>query len=181
MNITNTKSSYGIITILLHWIMAIIIIGLFALGKYMHGLDYYDKWYHAAPWWHKSIGISIFFLLIIRLVWRLGNVLPEPLRTYKNWEIKMAKAVHILFYVFLVIICISGYFISTAKGVSIEVFGWFHIPAVMSYGKIQADIGGEIHEIAAHLLALFFVLHVLAAFKHHFIDKDVTLLRMLKT
>ena len=180
VNISNTNITYGIVTILLHWIMAILIIGLFALGKYMVDLDYYDKWYYSAPWWHRSIGACVFALLFVRLVWKFCNVTPATLLTYKSWEVKVAKAVHVLFYILLLTLCISGYFISTAKGVGIEVFGWFDIPYAIKLSETQADIAGKIHEITTHVLAVLFILHVIAALKHHFINRDITLVRMLK-
>lgn len=177
--IRNTNTVYGIIAILLHWLMAILIIGLFSLGKYMVDLDYYDQWYHTAPWWHKSIGVCVFTLLLIRLAWKLSNTDPEPLQTYKAWEIKAAKTVHIFFYVLLLIICISGYFISTAKGIGIEAFGWFDIPSVISLSDTQADLAGKVHEIATNALVAMLVLHIIAALKHHYYNKDETLTRML--
>ncbi|MDM8567477.1 cytochrome b [Candidatus Halobeggiatoa sp. HSG11] len=180
MNIKNTQASYGIITILLHWVMAIIIIGLFFLGEYMVDLDYYDQWYHAAPWWHKSIGILVFALLLIRVGWKLSNPTLVPVANSQLWEVKIAKLVHIIFYILLFIICISGYFISTAKNVGIEIFGLFELPAVMELSENKADIVGEIHEISTHILVIVFLLHGIAALKHHFINKDNTLIRMLK-
>lgn len=180
MYIRNTKSNYGIVTIVLHWLMAILIVGLFVLGLYMVDLDYYSKWYVAAPWWHKSIGMAVLALLMVRLFWAMSNVRPAPLASYKSWEIISAKATHVLFYVLLFVICISGYFISTAKGAGIEVFSGFEVPAMISFSKYQSDISGEIHEVAAYVMAFLFVLHVCATFKHHFIDKDTTLVRILK-
>ena len=180
MNITNTKDSYGIVAILLHWIMAILIVGLFVLGVYMVDLDYYSKWYNAAPWWHKSVGMLVFFLLLVRIVWMFTNQRPSPLVSYQRWEILAAKVTHILFYVLLLLVSISGYFITTAKGASIDMFGWFDIPALMHLDKDLAEISGEIHEIAAYVMALLFLLHVCATVKHHFLDKDATLIRILK-
>ncbi len=180
MKITNSIKGYGIAAILLHWIMAVLIIGLFALGKYMVDLDYYDQWYHSAPWWHKSFGVTVFSLLIFRLIWKVLNETPEPLPTYKNWETKIAKLVHKLFYVLLFILCISGYFISTSKGAAIEVFGFIEIAYLVKYGKMQAEVAGKIHVISTYALFISFVLHVSAAIKHHLLNKDVTLIRMLK-
>jgi cytochrome b561 len=160
--------------------MAIIIIGLFVLGEYMVDLDYYDQWYQLAPWWHKSFGLSIFMLLVIRLVWKLTNITPESLASYKSWEIKSSKIVHTLFYVLLFITCISGYFISTAKGVSFDFFNMFKVPSIIILSETQAEQAGNIHEIATYGLLVLFILHFFAALKHHFINKDKTLIRMLK-
>lgn len=146
----------------------------------MIDLDYYDQWYHSAPWWHKSFGITVFALLILRLIWKRLNAAPESLSTYKNWEIKIAKLVHKFFYVLLFIICISGYFISTSKGATIDFFGLLDIPSLVKYGKIQADVAGKIHIISTQTLLVMFVLHIAAVIKHHLLDKDITLIRMLK-
>ena len=180
MQIKNTKDGYGFIAILLHWLMALLIIGLFALGVYMVELDYYDKWYNAAPWWHKAVGMLVFFLLLFRFVWVFINLHPLPLVTYKRWEIIAAKITHIGFYLLLLVVCISGYFITTAKGAVIDMFGLFNVPSMMKLDSGSAELIGEIHEIAAYVMAALFVLHVCATVKHHFIDKDVTLVRMLK-
>ncbi len=145
MYFRNTETRYGLVTILLHWTMAILITGLFVLGKSMVGLGYYDPWYHIAPWWHKSIGIYVFILLVIRLFLRFSNITPVPLQSNKPWEITIAKTVHFLIYILLFGICISGYFIATAKGVGIEVFGWFNTPAAINLSDTQADIAGKTH------------------------------------
>lgn len=180
MNITDSNKGYGVSSIVLHWIIAILVIGLFLLGEYMVDLDYYDQWYHSAPWWHKSIGMILFSLLSFRLCWKLINDHPEPLSSYKLWEITIAKITHLSIYILLLIICTSGYFIATAKGVGIEIFDWFNIPAIISLNVTLADILGFIHEWASLLLAILFILHLTAALKHHFIDKDVTLIRIIK-
>lgn len=180
MNITDTNKSYGISSILLHWAIAILVIGLFILGEYMVDLDYYDQWYHFTPGWHKSAGMIVFALLFVRLSWKLINDHPEPLASYKLWEITIAKITHLSIYILLLIICTSGYFIATAKGVGIEVFGWFEIPAIISLNITLTEILGSIHEWASQVLAILFLLHVTAALKHHFIDKDVTLMRIIK-
>jgi cytochrome b561 len=179
MDFKNNKDNYGIITILLHWLMALLIIALFALGLYMEDLDYYSKWYVAAPWWHKSVGLVVFGLLIFRVVLFFSHQHPAPLASYKTWEIKIAKLTHYSFYILLFVISISGYFIATAKGAGVEFFTFFEVPAISRFDKNLADIAGEIHEIAAYIMAFLFLLHVGATIKHHFLDKDTTLFRML--
>ncbi len=180
MQFKNTKVGYGIISISLHWVMAILIIGLFFLGQYMVELDYYDSLYQIAPWWHKSLGLSVFVLLIIRLFWRLKNDTPLSMVNNTAWTVKIAASVHVLFYVLIVIICFSGYFVSTAKGAGVEVFGLFNFPSVITLNESQADLVSKVHEIATQILIIFVVIHGLAALKHHFINKDNTLVRILK-
>ncbi len=179
MKLFNNKTNYGLLSIFLHWVMAIIIVALFFLGEYMVDLDYYDQWYHQAPWWHKGIGISLFSLLSIRLILKFGSASPTPLTTYKKWETTLSRITHLLFYFLLLTICISGYFIATAKGSGIDVFSWFEIAALAELTESQTDLSGDIHEISTRVLVVLFLLHVVAAVKHHVINRDITLIRML--
>ena len=181
MKITNTENNFGLIAILLHWIMAVIIIGLFVLGKIMHDLDYYDPNYHVFPWWHKSFGLVIAFLLVFRVFWKWKNPSVIAIKPNKPIELKLAKLVHVLLYLLILICCISGVMISTAERAGIEFFGWFEIPALISNGASQADFAGEIHELSTLALIVLASLHLLAALKHHFINKNNTLKRMLST
>ncbi len=176
----NRDISFGFVSKTLHWVMALIIAGSFGVGIYMTGLDYYDPLYNALPWWHKSFGLLIFFLLLIRLVWNSIVPKPRPLMTYKRWEVLLAEIVHKAIYLLILSISISGYFISTAAGKGVGFFGLFKIPAIFT--KIEeekADLIGEAHETMAFILAALVLLHILAALKHHFIDKDQTLRRMI--
>ncbi|MBL4659422.1 MAG: cytochrome b/b6 domain-containing protein [Alcanivoracaceae bacterium] len=181
MKIYNTKENFGLITILIHWIMAIIIIGLFILGKYMLSLDYYDSFYHIGPWWHKSFGLLILFLLILRLIWKTTNPKVKPLPNNKLHEIKLAKTMQYLLYILMIICCMSGVLISTAEDAGVSFFDILELPAFIANGESQAELAGEIHEYSTLALILLAALHLLAAFKHHFIDKDKTLLRILTT
>lgn len=181
MQYTNTQNNFGLVAILLHWIMAIIIVCLFIIGKIMHDLDYYDPNYHVFPWWHKSFGLLILFLFIFRLFWKWKN--PQVLAIISNspLELKLSKIVHAILYLLILICCMSGVMISTAEGASIEFFNWFELPAIISHGSSQADLAGEIHEISTLTLIILANLHMLAGFKHHFINKNNTLKRMLST
>lgn len=175
----NTSSQYGHLSVLLHWLMALAVYGMFALGLWMVTLGYYDVWYHRAPELHKSIGIVIFVFLLLRVIWRFVSPPPPPLSSYSRLTRISAVAAHILLYALLFAILLSGYLISTAEGKPISVFGLVEIPALFSGAGEQADTAGDIHLWLAWSVVLLSVLHALAAFKHHFIDKDVTLKRML--
>lgn len=181
MNYLNSEKGFGLITIIIHWLMALLIIGLFVVGKYMLSLDYYDPFYHQGPWWHKSFGLLVFLLLIFRFVWKLKNPNVKPLTSYKKYEVSLAKLVQTLLYISLIVCCASGILISTAKGAGIGFFDLFEIPAFIAKGKSQLDLAGEIHYFATYLLIVLASLHMLAALKHHYIDKDITLLRILRT
>lgn len=175
----NTRENYGWISILLHWLVAAAVLGLFALGLWMTDLNYYDPWYRRGPDLHKSIGILLFGVMLLRLGWRLANPRPAMEPGMKAWERMAAGATHVAMYLLLYALMISGYLISTADGRAIEVFGLFGVPATLSGLEHQEDIAGEIHEFLAFTLIGLTAIHALAALKHHFIDRDRTLVRML--
>ncbi|HHJ17553.1 MAG TPA: cytochrome b [Gammaproteobacteria bacterium] len=174
----NDSTYYGLIAVLLHWLMAMLVIGLFALGLYIADLDYYDRWYIQGPAWHFGLGVATALLLVIRLGWRLSN--PRPRMTGRPWEQRAALQVQRLFYALIAAIVISGYLTTTADGKPLPVFGWIDIPATFHGYPNQEDITGKAHEWLAWALMALAVLHSLAALKHHFFDRDATLRRMLR-
>jgi cytochrome b561 len=179
MQLKNSTTRHGLIAIALHWLVALTVFSLFGLGLWMTGLDYYHSWYKQGPWLHKSIGILLFLVVMFRLCWRIFTPPPVALSSHKSWEIKLAHMAHLLIYVLLLTIMLSGYLISTADNRAIEVFGWFEIPASITSIPDQEDIAGWVHLILASLLIGLVSLHAAAALKHHFVDRDRTLMRML--
>lgn len=174
----NSATQYGLIARLLHSIVALTVIGLFAVGLYMTDLTYYDELYKTAPHWHKSIGVLLALTMIFRVIWRVTNVTPTAEPSHSQLIKLASHAGHILLYMLIFGIVISGYLISTADGSAISVFDWFEIPATLQGIDKQEDIAGEIHELLAFGLIGFAVLHGIAALKHHIIDKDNTLRKM---
>ena len=173
----STTASYGLIARILHWGMAIAIVAMFALGLWMRQLDYYSPYYQSAPHIHKSVGIILFVLLLLRVIWRLIDRQPShdslsPLRK------RLSHIVHWLFYPLLLGLMIAGYFISTADGRSISVFGLFDVPAVINKKGVEAT-AGLIHYYMAFLIIGIAALHAGAALYHHFIIKDGVLTSML--
>jgi len=179
MSIKNSSATYGSLSILIHWGVALVVFGLFGLGLWMVELDYYSTWYHKAPAIHKGIGVLLLLAMVFRLVWRKINPVPEPEPGQQEWEIKAAEAVHLLLYLLIFAVLLSGYLISTADGKPVDVFGLFSLPAIISGLPKQGDIAGWVHLILAIGLVSLAVFHALAAIKHHVIDRDATLKRML--
>ncbi len=169
---------YNMTAKLLHWVSALFIFGLFALGLWMVDLNYYSEWYKTAPHWHKSIGLCLFALTLFRIIWKKITATPEI--EGEKWEIQSAKIVHATLYLLLLSIFISGYMISTADGRSIEIFNWFSVPGFGSFFENQEDIAGIVHYYLAFTLIGLAVIHALAALKHHFINQDNTLNKMLR-
>jgi cytochrome b561 len=174
----NKKDSYGLVAILLHWLSAIIIFGLFGLGYWMVDLNYYSEWYKTAPMIHKSIGMILFVIILFRLFWKVVNI--KPIAIGNKFEIKISKIVHFVLYLLMLVIFISGYLISTGDGRGIEIFNLFTIPAFNELIENQETIMGVIHKYSTYSLMFLVTLHALAAIKHHFINKDNILKRIIK-
>lgn len=170
---------YSITIRILHWLTAVLILGLFAVGLWMRSLSYYDSLYQVLPFWHKSVGFLLLALVLLRLAVRACNAQPQPLPSHKAWERVLAVITQWLLYVLLFALFISGYLIATADDRSPSFFGWFDIPVLISAFPNQEDVAGLLHEYFAWSLIGLSALHGLAALKHHFLDKDVTLRRML--
>ena len=175
----NTTNSYGWPAIAMHWICALSVIGLFALGLYMVELDYYDTWYHQSTHWHESIGILFFVVLLMRIGWRLSNPAPQAIGD-SPLQARLAHWAHMMLYVLMIAIPISGYLIATADGHDIAVFDWFEIPSLTGNVDNLEDVAGDIHYWLAVTIIVLTIGHLGAAIKHHFIDRDDTLRRMLR-
>lgn len=178
----NTDKSYGWVAIVLHWVMALVIFGLFGLGLYMVELSYYDSWYRGSLEWHKSIGMTLLLLWMLRMAWRLLSQTPKTAVNSRREQLEQTAAhwMHIALYTVVLGLLATGYLISTADGRGIEVFELFTVPALPWSIDNQEDIAGEVHEISAWGLIAMASVHALAALKHHFIDRDKTLIKMLK-
>lgn len=178
MSWRNNSNGWGFVAIGLHWSIALVVFGMFGLGLYMTELTLYDPWYHKAPNLHRSIGVLLFLGLLLRLSWRLLSPPPAPLASHRPWERRLAHAVHIALYLLLFALMTSGYLITTADGQPVYVFSWFSVPATLT-GEHQEDTAGIIHTVLAWTVIALALLHAAAALKHHFIDGDRTLVRML--
>ena len=175
----NTDRQFGWVAITMHWLIAVCVIGLYFLGEYMMDLTYYDSFYTIAPKIHEALGISIFLLMVFRLIWTLTNTHPTPPATNSRFINLASKLAHIALYIMTFVILISGLLISFAGGQGLEIFDLFIIPGPNELFENQATQAGEIHHLVASGLMALVVLHTLAALKHHFIDKDTTLSNML--
>tara|TARA_B100001939_G_scaffold347487_1_gene369241 strand:- start:583 stop:1161 length:579 start_codon:yes stop_codon:yes gene_type:complete len=183
MTIRNTETHYGRMAIWVHWIMALLIVGLWLAGDYMHGLpattpeerDYKFGIYAL----HKSLGIIALLFILFRMYWRLSNPVPRLPESMRVWEKYLAHGVHLLLYVLMLAMPLSGWFMSTTyNGQPVDVFGLFQMPVLLGKDHEMHEFFEELHEISAKLLLLAFVLHVFAALYHHFIKKDNVLIRM---
>jgi cytochrome b561 len=176
MQLKNSKQRYGLVAIVFHWASALMAIGLLASGFWMTSLSYGSTWYHSAPELHKAFGVMFMGIVLGRLAWKGVTASPEPIGS--SVEIKASKFVHLMLYGGLLAMLVSGYLLTTGRGSSIEVFGLLAIPSLFDIGK-YTRLAGDVHFFAAWMLLALTAVHALAALKHHFIDRDRVLSRML--
>lgn len=174
----NTKSAFGWLAIILHWLSAVLIVGLFGLGLWMMELDYYHPWRTGALLLHKSIGVCFFFLVVFRLLWRLFNPQPQLAVTIRPVERILARIVQACLYLLMFCLPLSGYFMATSEGHPVQVFGVFSLSATLVLDN-SSDLVSRIHAGMAWIVIGLALLHASAALKHHLFDKDDTLIKML--
>lgn len=168
---------YGRVAIAFHWLTVLLLIGSFSLGWYMHDLE-------ASPLrarlfaYHKWLGVTIFLLVVLRLGWRLA-VPPPPLpATMKSWERSAARLSHWVLYALVVAIPLSGWLMSSAKGYQTLYFGVLPIPDLLSKNPDLGEWLEEVHEAVGKVFLAVVAVHVLAALKHHYRDRDDVLARI---
>lgn len=174
----NTTQNYGWIARGLHWLVAATVLGMFGLGLWMRGLDYYDPWYQPAPELHISIGLLLMGAMVLRVVWKATNPKPAPIGDNRI-EQKLASLAHVGLYIVLFALMITGYLYATAEGRPAGIFGVIQVPAVPGSAIVKGYIGW-VHEYLAYMIMALTGLHTAAALKHHFIDRDNTLRRMMR-
>ncbi len=173
----NTEQNYGLISRANHWISAFVFIALIALGIYMHELeDSPEKFEFYAL--HKSLGIGLLMLMILRLVWLKVNPNPEQLSKNK-FEHILGHAVKGILYLAMIVLPISGWIMSNSAGHDVSFFGLFTLPNFVGESETLHEIAEAIHGTAGPLMIIVILLHVAGALKHHLVYKDATLLRML--
>ena len=172
----NNQNSYGLVAILLHWLIAVALVALFASGLWMTGLDYYDPWYNRAPALHISFGVLVTLLVVARILWSLFSRHPQPLAT--GVAALAATAVHLLLHLLPLLIAVSGYLVVTAEGQGVAVFSLFELPPLLEIADEGAESAGQLHLWLAWGLMILSLAHALAAVYHHFMLHDVVLVRM---
>ena len=179
MLIKNTAEQFGLVAKLIHWVIALLILGLTWLGWYMVDLSYYDPWSQDALLAHKSLGMIVLGLALFKVVWLMISPTPEPLPTLKDWEHTSSKLVHWILILSMFVIPITGYLISTSEGAAVPIFNWFDVPALFVADEATRDLAIDVHYYVAYAILAVVVVHAGAAFKHQFVTRDGTLKRML--
>ena len=177
---SDTREKLSPVSVGLHWVIGLTIIGMVFFGLWMADLPKTnpDKGFYIGL--HKSIGMLVLVLVVWRLLRRLRMGLPEPVGVYASWEQTLAKMTHYFLLLATIALPLSGIIYSIESARSIEVFGIPVIPKLLAEkNAMLAGFSHDTHEIIGKLLLAVVVLHIAGALKHHFMDKDGTLKRML--
>ncbi len=171
-------AKYSKIAILFHWLIAILIGANILLANLAEDLPRAARAAYMIP--HKAIGISILILTIGRILWRLTHRPPALPDKVAGWQAKAGHSAHILFYVLMIAMPLTGWLMIGAKGNAAPVafFGLFTLDMAVGKNAMLADIGNEGHEILVAPLIVLIGLHILGALKHQFIDKMPFIQRM---
>lgn len=163
---------------LLHWLIALMIFGMLGFGFYMTGLDLSPTKLELYSW-HKWAGVTVFALVLVRLAWRIGHKPPALPAHMPAIEGVAAHASHHLLYVLMLAIPLSGWLMSSAKGFQTVWFGVLPLPDLLAKDKALGNLLETVHVVLNYTLIAVLLGHVGAALKHHFIDRDDVLTRML--
>lgn len=173
MNARYTKTAKG-----LHWLIAVLFFGMLGLGFYMQGLPLSPdklKLYS----WHKWVGVTVFLLALFRIAWRVTHQPPALPSSMPRLMQIAAHAGHHMLYMLMFLIPLSGWLMSSAKGFQTVWFGILPIPDLIEKNKLLGDLLQTVHVSLNYLFIAVLIGHIGAALKHHFIDKDDILTRML--
>ena|SRR5450830_853940 len=174
-----SKKKYSGVAILLHWLIALMIIGTFTLGLVMINIPGLTPTKLKYVAWHKWSGVTILALACLRLLWRLTHAAPPYPSSMPRWQIGAAHLLHLLLYVLIFAVPLTGYFYSLASGVPVVYLGLFPLPVLIDPNPEWKAILKLAHYTLNMTMLACVILHFLAALKHHFLDRDDVLKRML--
>jgi cytochrome b561 len=173
---------YTAVAMVLHWLLALAIFAMFAVGVYMTDLPFSPlrlKLYN----WHKWAGVTFLALTVLRLLWRISHrppALPQALaQAMPAWQTRAYHATHHLMYALFFAVPLIGWAYSSAAGFPIVWFGQIALPDLLPVNKALAEAIKPLHELSALALMALAGLHIAAALKHHWVDRDGLLARMV--
>lgn len=178
MPLKNTHEQWGGVSQALHWLVVVLILAMAWLGLTMGDMpNGPDK--IATYALHKSIGLSILGLVVLRLGWRLYAGAPAPVAGTPRWQHALAVLVHVALYALLLALPLTGWLLNSAAGFPLQWFGLFNLPSLSGQDEALHALAVQAHELLFWALAALALLHAAAALYHHLFLGDATLARML--
>ena len=178
MPLKNTQDQWGSVSKALHWLVLALVLAMAWIGLTMGDLpNGPDK--IATYALHKSIGITILALMLLRLCWRLYAGAPEPVPGTPRWQARLASLVHWALYGLLLAIPLSGWVLNSSAGFPLQWFGLVNLPPITGKDHDLHELAEDMHALLFWAMATLVVAHAAAAFYHHLFQRDATLARML--
>lgn len=174
----DTRVGYTRPAIALHWLIALLVFAGWGLGVYMHELPISPEKLRLYSW-HKWIGVTVFLFTVARAAWLAGHAAPALPAVMPAWQASAARVSHALLYVLTLLLPLSGWLMSSAKGVQTVYFGLLPLPDLVAKDWPLGELFEDAHKLLAFTLAGLVAVHVTAALKHYFVDRDDVLARML--
>ena len=179
MALHNTPERWGCISQSLHWLIAVLILGMGALGLTLGELPKTPKYFWVYTL-HKSVGITVLALMLLRLGWRLHAGAPVAVAGTPRWQHTLAACTHWLLYALVLAIPLSGWLYDSASGLRpFKLFGWLTMPKLAAPDETLQATSHALHEWGFWLLVVLVAMHAGAALHHHVVRRDDTLARML--
>jgi cytochrome b561 len=178
MPVRNSTRSWGSLSKALHWIIVLLIINQWVIGMRADALPLGVAKLQALAW-HKSFGITILALAVVRLVWRWMNPVPDLSAETRPWERVLAKISHVLLYGLIFALPLTGWLMSSAKNYPVSWFSLVQLPDLVAPSEALFQQMRSLHHTLFAVLVAVAALHIAGALKHHFIDRNDVLKRML--
>jgi cytochrome b561 len=177
MPFRNTTRTWGSLSKAFHWLIVLLIINQWWIAERAEELKGLAKLEALA--WHKSFGMTILMLAVLRLAWRLMNPTPALTMETRPWERVLAKISHVLLYALIFAMPLTGWMMSSAKNYPVSWFKLFQFPDLVAPAEQTFHQMNDLHHLLFSVLVGVALLHVAGALKHHFIDRNDVLRRML--
>lgn len=178
MSLRNTSDSFGWLAKAFHWLIALMIITLWIVGTLMGDMENSPLKFQVYGL-HKSTGIIVLTLAVFAIFWRSGNLKPGLPASVPAWQKSLSSVIKYALYICMILMPLSGWAYSSSAGYPVSIYGLFEIPALVVKDDAMKNFYKEIHELIGNIILVLVGLHVAAALKHHFINKDGVLRRML--
>ncbi|CAB3749530.1 cytochrome b [Paraburkholderia solisilvae] len=172
-------SHYTRTAIALHWLIALLIVCGFSLGWVMTDIPGFTPTKLRYFSWHKWIGVTVFALVVLRILWRATHAAPPLPASMPAWQRAAAQSAHLVLYVLMVLIPVSGYLYSLAANVPVVYLGLVPLPRLIAPDPVLKVVLKNVHIALNYTLFVLVVLHVAAALKHQWLDRDGLLSRMI--
>lgn len=174
----NTEHAWGSVAKFLHWLLAVLLIAQLGLGWIAEDMRLSPQKLDLFVW-HKSLGITILAMVLLRIAWRLLDPPPEPVTRPEHWETRLARLGHGLLYVLMLLVPLTGWWISDTSRIPFRLYWQLPVPDLMPADKASSELAAGVHGVLTTLMLLVVLIHVAAALRHHFRLHDATLSRML--